>query len=88
MEKMTSLSRRKQFKPFICFESVRPLPSVEERLKRSFMNRFVLVRYGVGETYAFGKLVDFQIVQNSIILILENMEQRLVVLNPSFIRVV
>jgi hypothetical protein len=52
------------------------------------MNRFVLVRYGVGETYAFGKLVDFQIVQNSIILILENAEQRLVVLNPSFMKVV
>ena len=79
---------QKQFKPFICFESVRPLPSVEERLKRSFMNRFVLVKYGVGETYAFGKLVDFQIVQNRIILILENAEQRSVVLNPSFMKVV
>jgi hypothetical protein len=76
------------FKPFISFNCVRPLPSVEERLKRSFMNRFVLVKYGVGETYALGKLVDFQIVQNKIILILENAEQRLVVLNPSFIRVV
>jgi hypothetical protein len=88
MEKMTSLSRRKQFKPFICFDNIRPLPSVEERLKQSFMNRFVLVKYGVGETYALGKLVDFQIVQNKIILILENAEQRLVVLNPSFMKVV
>jgi len=84
---MRSLNSQR-FKPFICFESVRPLPSVEERLKQSFMNRFVLVKYGVGETYALGKLVDFQIVQNKIILILENAQQRLVVLNPSFMKVV
>jgi hypothetical protein len=83
-----SFSRRKQFKPIISFESIHPLPIIEERLKQSFMNRFVLVKYGVGETYALGKLVDFQIVQNSIILILENAEQRLVVLNPSFMKVV
>jgi len=85
---MTSLSRRKQFKPFISFDSIRPLPSIEERLKQSFMNRFVLVKYGVGETYALGKLVDFQIIENRIILILENAERRMVVLNPSFMKVI
>jgi hypothetical protein len=64
------------------------LPIIEERLKQSFMNRFVLVKYGVGETYALGKLVDFQIVQNNIILILENAERRLIILNPCFIKVI
>jgi len=89
MEKMISLSSRKRFKPFISFDSVHPLPILIEKIKRFFVGKFVVVKYGsFSANYCFGTLTDFEVCGNMIVLVLENDGKKLVVVNPSIMKVV
>ena len=84
---MRSLSSQR-FKPFISFDSVHPLPVLVEKIKRFFVGKFVVVKYGSYESYCFGVLTDFEVCGNMIVLVLENDGKKLVVVNPSIMKVV
>jgi len=85
---MRSLSSQR-FKPFISFDSVHPLPVLVEKIKRFFVGKFVVVKYGsFYESYCFGVLTDFEVCQNGIILILENDGKKMLVFNPILLKVV
>ena len=69
--------------------NVHPLPILIEKVKRFFVGKFVVVKYGSSyESYCFGVLTDFEVCQDTIVLILENDGKKLVVVNPSIMKVV
>jgi hypothetical protein len=77
-----------QFKPILSFEPIQPLPILERKIKKLFLGKLVVVRYGNYETFCFGTLVDFEINAGRTILILENFNKKMIVQNPSLIKVV
>jgi hypothetical protein len=77
-----------QFKPFLYFEPIQPLPILERKIKQLFLGKLVVVRYGNYETFCLGTLVDFEISAGRTILILENFNKKMIVQNPSLIKVI
>jgi hypothetical protein len=77
-----------QLKPFLYFEPIQPLPILERKIKQLFLNKTVVVRYGNYETFCFGKLIHFEINAGKTILILENFNKKMIVQNPSLIKVI
>jgi hypothetical protein len=76
-----------QFKPILSFEPIEPLPILERKIKQLFLGKLVVVRYGNYETFCFGKLIHFEINAGTI-LILENFNKKMIVQNPTLIKVI
>jgi hypothetical protein len=67
--------------------NVHPLPILVEKIKKFFVGKFVVVKYGSYENYCFGTLTDFEVCQNTIILILENDGKKMLIFNPILLKV-
>jgi len=81
------MSLSKRFKPVLSFD-VHPLPVLVARIRKHFVGKFVVVKYGSYESYCFGTLTDILACKDTVILVLENDGKKLVILNPSIMRVV
>jgi uncharacterized membrane protein YobD (UPF0266 family) len=73
----------------LIFDSVSPLPILIGKLKKTLLNKLVLVQYGFRfDYYVVGKLEEIEICENGIILVLNIENKRLLVLNPRLLKVI